>query len=111
MGRMFHEFRVVISVAIFDLGVRFAEPDAMMCSRFLQPPAAKHGVAYNAFERVFEGMRDAYKWSLNGRDPGMRADYGGGARRWWPLTTCLGSCAGVHSQPDTGQLNGSTRIF
>ena len=66
MGRMFHEFAVVISVAILISGFVSLSLTPMMCSRFLRPPGEKHGSAYNAFERLFDGMRNLYKWTLNG---------------------------------------------
>jgi len=111
MGRMFHEFAVVISVAILISGFVSLSLTPMMCSRFLQPPATKHGVVYNAFERVFEGMRDAYKWSLNGviRHRGLT------------MLVALGTVVGTYfvygklplgfiPSQDTGQLNGTTEF-
>jgi HAE1 family hydrophobic/amphiphilic exporter-1 len=65
VGRLFNEFAVVISVAILISGVVSLTLTPMMCSRFLKPPQEHHGALYNAFERAFDGIRDAYRWSLN----------------------------------------------
>ena len=65
VGRLFNEFAVVISVAILISGVVSLSLTPMMCSRFLKPPTEQHGWVYNAFERIFDGMRDFYGWTLN----------------------------------------------
>jgi HAE1 family hydrophobic/amphiphilic exporter-1 len=36
----------------------------MLAARFLKPPARSHGALYNAIERVFEGLRGFYGWTL-----------------------------------------------
>ncbi len=66
VGRLFNEFAVVISVAILISGVVSLSLTPMMCSRFLKPPSEHHGVVYNFFERIFDGIRDLYRWSLKG---------------------------------------------
>ncbi len=66
VGRLFNEFAVVISVAILISGVVSLSLTPMMCSRFLKPPAEHHGALYNLFERFFDGLRDAYGWTLAG---------------------------------------------
>jgi hydrophobic/amphiphilic exporter-1 (mainly G- bacteria), HAE1 family len=65
VGRLFNEFAVVISVAILISGVVSLSLTPMMCSLFLKPPTEHHGRVYNAFERMFDGMRDVYGWTLN----------------------------------------------
>src|ERR671925_2349310 len=37
----------------------------MLCSRFLRPPAEKHGPLYRALEAGFDAMLAAYRWSLD----------------------------------------------
>jgi len=66
MGRLFHEFAVVIIVAILISGFVSLSLTPMLCSRFLTPPGHSHNALYNASERVFDGMRNAYDWSLRG---------------------------------------------
>jgi len=66
MGRLFHEFSVVIMVAILISGFVSLSLTPMLCSRFLQPPTEKHNALYRASERVFDGMRDFYAWTLRG---------------------------------------------
>jgi len=65
MGRLLHEFAVTIACAVLISGVVSLTLTPMLCSRFLRPPAAeRHGRIYNASERIFQGMLDAYQWSL-----------------------------------------------
>jgi len=66
LGRLFHEFAVVIIVSILISGLVSLSLTPMLCSRFLSPPTREHGKLFQATERVFDGMRDAYRWSLNG---------------------------------------------
>ena len=64
IGRLFHEFAVVIMVAILTSGFISLSLTPMLCSRFLKPPSEHHNALYRASERVFDGMRDFYEWSL-----------------------------------------------
>jgi HAE1 family hydrophobic/amphiphilic exporter-1 len=66
MGRLFHEFAVVITVAILISGFVSLSLTPMLCSRFLSPPTHDHGKMFRATEKMFDGLRDAYRWSLNG---------------------------------------------
>ena len=66
IGRLFHEFAVVIMTAILISGVVSLSLTPMLCSRFLKPPTDKHNALYRASERVFDGMRDFYAWTLRG---------------------------------------------
>ncbi|HYL35357.1 MAG TPA: efflux RND transporter permease subunit [Bryobacteraceae bacterium] len=66
IGRLFHEFAVVIMVAILISGVVSLSLTPMACSRFLRPPTERHNALYRASERVFDGMRDFYRWTLRG---------------------------------------------
>src|SRR5579863_5192131 len=67
IGRLFHEFAVVIIVAILISGFVSLTLTPMLCSRFLKPPSQVHHHAlYRASERVFDGMRDFYGWTLRG---------------------------------------------
>ncbi|MEZ5319746.1 MAG: efflux RND transporter permease subunit [Vicinamibacterales bacterium] len=66
VGRLLHEFAVTISVAILISGFVSISLTPMLASRFLRPPARRHGALYNAIEAVFNRTRDAYAWSLRG---------------------------------------------
>ena len=66
IGRLFHEFAVVIMVAILISGFVSLSLTPMLCSRFLKPPTERHNALYRASERVFDGMRDLYRWTLRG---------------------------------------------
>ena len=64
MGRLFHEFAVTIMVAILISGFVSLSLTPMLCSRFLKPPGESHNALFRATESVFNGMRDAYEWTL-----------------------------------------------
>jgi HAE1 family hydrophobic/amphiphilic exporter-1 len=64
VGRLFHEFAVVIMVAILTSGFISLSLTPMMCSRFLQPPSEHHNAIYRASEHVFDALRDLYGWTL-----------------------------------------------
>ncbi len=66
IGRLFHEFAVVIITAILISGFVSLSLTPMLCSRFLKPPTENHNALYRASEKVFDGMRDAYAWTLRG---------------------------------------------
>ena len=66
LGRLLHEFAVTIVCAVLVSGfVSLTLTPPMMCSRFIHSEhGKKHGPLYNAFERFFDGMRNAYDRSL-----------------------------------------------
>src|SRR5947207_9609618 len=65
VGRLLHEFAVVIGVAILVSGFVSISLTPMLCSRFLKSPhAQRHGRLYRASERVFDGAFRAYAWTL-----------------------------------------------
>ena len=66
MGRLFHEFAVTISVAILISGFVSLSLTPMLCSRFLKPPNARQNAFQRGSEKVFDGMRDVYGWTLRG---------------------------------------------
>jgi hydrophobic/amphiphilic exporter-1 (mainly G- bacteria), HAE1 family len=67
VGRLFHEFAVVIMVAILISGFVSLSLTPMLCSRFLKHSSSEHhNILYRATERVFDGMRDFYGWTLRG---------------------------------------------
>jgi hydrophobic/amphiphilic exporter-1 (mainly G- bacteria), HAE1 family len=66
MGRLFHEFAVTISVAILISGFVSLSLTPMLCSRFLKPLNARQNAFQRGSEKVFDGMRDVYGWTLRG---------------------------------------------
>jgi hydrophobic/amphiphilic exporter-1 (mainly G- bacteria), HAE1 family len=64
VGRLFHEFAVVIMVAIALSGIVSLSLTPMLCSRFLKPPSEKHNALFRATERMFDAWRDFYGWTL-----------------------------------------------
>ncbi|MFI5125834.1 MAG: efflux RND transporter permease subunit [Candidatus Acidiferrales bacterium] len=72
LGRLLHEFAVVIISAILVSGLVSLTLTPMLCSRFLKPHIGeKHGRMYNALERMFTGMLRSYevtlRWSMRHR--------------------------------------------
>jgi HAE1 family hydrophobic/amphiphilic exporter-1 len=65
LGRLLHEFAVVIGVAILVSGFVSLSLTPMMSSKFIRPHAQEaHGRLYLASERIFNGMLRSYDWSL-----------------------------------------------
>src|SRR2546425_5270419 len=71
VGRLLHEFAVVITAAVLVSGFVSLTLTPMACSRFLKPPGQSHGRLYIASERFFEGMLRTYdhtlQWTLRHR--------------------------------------------
>ncbi len=72
MGRLLHEFAVVIITSILVSGVVSLTLTPMLCSRFLRPAGEmKHGRVYMALERFLDWMLRVYdvslRWSLRHR--------------------------------------------
>ncbi len=64
MGRLFHEFAVVISVAILISGFVAISLTPMLSSRILKKEGEKHNAFYRITEGGFQAMRGAYEWTL-----------------------------------------------
>jgi HAE1 family hydrophobic/amphiphilic exporter-1 len=64
VGRLLHEFAVVIGAAVIVSGIVSLTLTPMACSRFLRPPRESHGRVYAASERVFTGMLALYERTL-----------------------------------------------
>jgi hydrophobic/amphiphilic exporter-1 (mainly G- bacteria), HAE1 family len=63
IGRLLHEFAVVIGVSVLVSGFVSLTLTPMACSRFLRHGAA-HGRLYHLSERVFDGMLHLYERTL-----------------------------------------------
>ncbi len=65
LGRLLHEFAVVIGVAILVSGFVSLSLTPMLCSRFLNPPnPERQRRMFPGSEQFFNGMLKAYDWSL-----------------------------------------------
>jgi HAE1 family hydrophobic/amphiphilic exporter-1 len=65
LGRLFHEFSIVIGTAILVSGFVSLTLTPMMCSRFLRPDRDRgHGQVYRATEAAFQASLRAYERSL-----------------------------------------------
>jgi HAE1 family hydrophobic/amphiphilic exporter-1 len=68
VGRLLHEFAVVIGTAVLVSGVVSLTLTPMLCSRFLRPPHGRHNRLYNLSERFFDGLLHVYdrtlRWTL-----------------------------------------------
>jgi len=65
LGRLLHEFAVVIMAAVLISGVVSLTLTPMMCSRILKTHQGEsHGRLFMLFERVFDAARDIYGASL-----------------------------------------------
>jgi HAE1 family hydrophobic/amphiphilic exporter-1 len=65
LGRLLHEFAVVITVAILVSGVVSLTLTPMLCSRFLRPHGKeRHGRFYMILEKFFDDLLKGYEKSL-----------------------------------------------
>ncbi len=65
IGRLLHEFSVVIISAVLVSGLVSLTLTPMLCSRFLRhQPKEKHGKLFQASERGFDALYRAYEWTL-----------------------------------------------
>ena len=66
VGRVFHEFAIVIGIAILVSGFVSLTLTPMLCSRFLRPPAAhtEMGMISRVLERAFAALLRGYERSL-----------------------------------------------
>jgi HAE1 family hydrophobic/amphiphilic exporter-1 len=109
MGRLFHEFAVVIMVAILISGLVSLSLTPMLCSRFLRPVGQRQNAFQRGSERVFDGLRDLYGWALRGvlrHGPATVAVALGTVVATVYLATLVPM--GFIPSQDTGQLSGST---
>jgi HAE1 family hydrophobic/amphiphilic exporter-1 len=65
IGRLLHEFSVTIISAILVSGFVSLTLTPMLCSRYLRPPKEqKHGIVFNFFERIQDGLTHVYDVTL-----------------------------------------------
>jgi HAE1 family hydrophobic/amphiphilic exporter-1 len=65
IGRLLHEFAITIMAAILISGFISLTLTPMLCGRWLRPEREqRHGRVYQASERAFDAIRDAYERTL-----------------------------------------------
>ena len=78
LGRVLHEFAVVIMVAVLISGFVSLTLTPMMCSRILKPHARqKHGRVFMLSERAFDALKGGYAASLHWVLAPRTPDHGG----------------------------------
>ncbi len=109
VGRIFNEFAVVVATAILFSGLISLTLTPMLCSRVLSAPSPK--AHKNAFERAFEGSRNAYERTLRLALKHSRAVL------WGSLGIVIITASlfiyipkGFIPSEDTNFLNGSTQV-
>jgi hydrophobic/amphiphilic exporter-1 (mainly G- bacteria), HAE1 family len=111
VGRLFHEFAVVIIVAILISGFVSLSLTPMLCSRFLKPPTEHHNALYRATEKIFDGARDLYGWTLRGAIRFKFATIVIGAGTVFATYYLYGALPkGFIPSQDTEQLGGSSEL-
>jgi HAE1 family hydrophobic/amphiphilic exporter-1 len=110
IGRLFHEFAVVIAVSILVSGVVSLTLTPMLSSRFLRPHHGEtHGRFYttieNFWERVLAHYKSSLEWAMAHRRATMIFSFG----------ILIGTAILYHFVPkgflpseDTGRINGTT---
>ena len=110
IGRLLHEFAIVIAVAILVSGFVSLSLTPMLCSRFLRAHGKEgHGPFYRAMERVFDGMLWVYertlKIAMNQRILVLLVFAGSVVGSWWFATKLP---MGFLPNDDTGQIFATT---
>ncbi len=65
VGRLFREFAMTVAIAVTVSAFVSLTLTPMMCSRFLKRHSDQHGWAYRAVERMFDGLLDGYRRTLD----------------------------------------------
>ena len=85
IGRLFREFAITLSAAILVSMVVSLTTTPMMCSRVLVPESEiRHGRLYHWSERVFNGILNGYRRSVDLGARPSRADPAGHFCSHWP---------------------------
>ncbi len=64
IGKLFHEFAIVISIAILISGFVSLSLTPMLCSRFLSAAPSKPNLLYRVLEKGFDLLQRGYAWTL-----------------------------------------------
>jgi HAE1 family hydrophobic/amphiphilic exporter-1 len=110
IGRLLHEFSVVIMMAVLVSGFVSLTLTPMLCSRFVRPPhEQKHSGVYMALERFFDRLLRKYdvtlQWSLRHRVVVMVVSAAILAVTVWQYTSIP---KGFLPEIDASSLNGYT---
>ena len=109
MGKLFHEFAVVIMTAIIISGIVSLTLTPMTCSRFLKPPTENRNAFYRVSEKFFDGWRDLYAWTLRGVLRARILTLGAFVATLFLTVWIVGKVPmGFIPNQDTGQLSGTT---
>jgi HAE1 family hydrophobic/amphiphilic exporter-1 len=110
IGRLLHEFAVVIGMAILVSGFVSLSLTPMLCSRFLKPSGSeRHGRLYAISERFFERMLNTYDQSLKQVMAHRRATIiVAGLLLVATVYLFVTMPKGFLPSEDTGQINGTT---
>ena len=65
VGRLFREFALTVTVAVVVSAIVSLTLTPMMCSRFLSHRDARHGWIYRFVERIFDGLLNFYRLTLD----------------------------------------------
>ncbi len=65
VGRLFREFAICVSITIVISALVSLTLTPMMCARFLNSEAHKHGRLYNMIERMFDALVNFYERTLD----------------------------------------------
>ncbi len=110
IGKLFHEFAIVITVAILISGFVSLSLTPMLCSRFLSPAPSKPNFLYRSLEQSFDLLLRGYAWTLR---PVLKYR---GLTIVVSLMILLGTgylftlvSKGLIPYEDTGQITGSTK--
>ncbi len=110
IGKLFHEFAIVITVAILISGFVSLSLTPMLCSRFLSSAPPKPNFLYRALEKSFDLLLRGYAWTLR---PVLKYR---GLTIVVSLMLLLGTgylftlvSKGLIPYEDTGQITGNTK--
>jgi hydrophobic/amphiphilic exporter-1 (mainly G- bacteria), HAE1 family len=110
IGKLFHEFAIVITVAILISGFVSLSLTPMLCSRFLSAAPPKPNSLYRALEQSFDLLLRGYAWTLR---PVLKYR---GLTIVVSLMILLGTgylftlvSKGLIPYEDTGQITGNTK--
>jgi hydrophobic/amphiphilic exporter-1 (mainly G- bacteria), HAE1 family len=109
VGRLLHEFAVVIGVAILVSGFVSISLTPMLSARFLKPPRTQHGFIYMSIERVFDWALEVYGWTLKQAMRFHPVTMTVSALLIWATVWCFQHIPlGFIPSQDTGQLTAQT---
>jgi len=111
LGRLFHEFAVVVGVSILISGVVALTLTPMMCAQLLHERKENHASLFPWFERFFNRCKDTYekslRWSLQQRKTILIMT---GAVLILTVILFVVVSKGFIPSEDTGLISGDTKV-